>query len=196
MKAVFNHVDQKLLWIPIVFFMIRIWGTLRYFISLMPHCRYNCYGEIVTLPHCYNVLYHPILLYTQSIGDPGQGWSNALLFVIFHRPISERLFPCCCACWDRFLQWSSEVTDRLVICKIRRRPVINRSPPSSTACTPDNFATSNNDDHNPLIVKKKTGSKTSYDSVLYYSTENDPTPKVTLPKDNISINEPIDSMDQ
>ena len=207
MKAAFNHVDQKLLWIPIVFFMVRIWGTLRYIISLTPSCRYVCYDstgtpDIVTLPYCYNILYHPLLLYTQSIGDPGQGWSNALLFVIFHRPISERLFPCCCACWDRFLQWFGEMTDRLIICQIRRKPVIDHSPPSSTPCTPDNSAgTSNNDDHNPLIIKKKkSGSKTSYDSVLYHSgsIENDPSsPKVTTlpPNDNISINEPMDSTD-
>ena len=207
MKAAFNHVDQKLIWIPIVFLMVRIWGTLRYFISLLPICRYVCYDntgtpDIVTLPHCYNVLYHPILLYTQSIGDPGQGWSNALLFVVFHRPISERLFPCCCACWDRFLQWFGEMTDRLIICQIRRKPVTNYSPLSSANCTPDNSAgTSTNDDHNPLIIKRtKSASKTSSDSVLYCSgsIENDPSsPKVTAlpPKDNISINEPIDSTD-
>lgn len=208
MKAAFNHVDQKLLWIPIVFFMVRIWGTLRYFISLMPSCHHVCYGDndvpdIVTLPPCYNKLYHPLLLYTQSIGDPGQGWSNALLFVIFHRPISERLFPCCCACWDRFLQWFGKIADRLIICQIRQRPVVDRSPPSSTPCTPSNSAggTSHvDDDHNPLIIKKKSGSKTSYDSVLYYSgsVENEPgSPKVTAmllpPKNNISINEPMDS---
>lgn len=205
MKAAFNHVDQKLIWIPIVFFIVRIWGTLRYFISLIPSCRHIChdvYGnpDIVTLPHCYNILYHPLLLYTQSFGDPGQGWSNALLFVVFHRPISERLFPCCCACWDRFLQWFEELTDRLIICKIRRKPV-PYSPPNSATCTPDNSAgTSNNDDHNPLITKMtRSSSKASYDSVLYSgSVENDPnSPKITVlpPKDNISINEPIDSTD-
>ncbi len=207
MKAAFNHVDQKLLWIPIVFFMVRIWGTLRYFISLMPTCHHVCYdsdgiADVVTLPSCYNILYHPLLLYTQSIGDPGQGWSNALLFVIFHRPISERLFPCCCTCWDRFLQWFGKIADRLIICQIRRKPVIDRDPPSSTRCTPNNSAgtsQSHDDDHNPLIIKKKkkSGSKTSYDSVLYYSgsVENDPnSPKVATtlpPNDNISINEPI-----
>ena len=206
MKAAFNHVDQKMIWIPIVFFMVRIWGTLRYFISLMPNCHHVChdrYGgsDIVTLPSCYDKLYHPFLLYTQSIGDPGQGWSNALLFVVFHRPISQRLFPCCYACWDRFLQWLGDKTDRLIICQVRRKSV---SPPSSAPCTPDNSAGSSrggDDDHNPLIVKKKkSGSKTSYDSVLYYSgsVENEPSsPKITTlpPNDTISINEPVDSTD-
>jgi hypothetical protein len=173
----------------------------------MQSCHHVCYDsngvpDIVTLPSCYNILYHPLLLYTQSIGDPGQGWSNALLFVIFHRPISERLFPCCCACWDRFLQWLGKITDRLIICQVRRKPIIDRDPPSSTPCTPNNSAGTSqchDDDHNPLIIKKKkSGSKTSYDSVLYYSgsVENDPnSPKVVTtlpPNDNISINEPID----
>ena len=103
MKAAFYNVDQKLLWIPIVFLLLRMWGTLRFFISLARSCHYICDDSIVVLPFCYKVLYHPVLVYLQSIGDPGQGWSNALLFVVFHRPISERLCPCCFASGRGFL---------------------------------------------------------------------------------------------
>ena len=203
MKAVFNHVDQKLIWIPFVFFMVRLWGTLRYFISLLPACRYICYDDnIVTLRSCSAVLYNSFLLYAQSIGDPGQGWSNALLFVVFHRPITERLFPCCVKCWDRLFHWLGKAADCLIICRIRQKPIANDSLCySNTTCTPaDSAATSsnNNNDHNPLLVKNKSGSKTSYDSVVYYPSENDPNPQIRLPvppQDNISINnEPMDSL--
>ena len=193
MKAAFYNVDQKLIWIPVVFFLVRIWGTLRFFMSLHPTCHYRCNGIPVMLPECERVLYNPALVYLQSIGDPGQGWSNALLYVVFHQPIASRLFPCCFVCWKSCSRW---LRRHLVICKVRRK-VVNDSPPSSTAhCTPDNSAGSHYNDQDPLI-KKKSGSTTSYDtnSVLYQSADGgQPKAIVVLADgDNVSINEPLDS---
>ena len=196
MKAAFYNVDQTLIWIPAVFLIVRIWGTLRFFISLLPSCHYVCDDEVVVLPGCRTFLYNPWLVYLQSIGDPGQGWSNALLFVIFHRPIARRLFPCCFLCWERYSQWFMNCARRLVICRIRRKPVVE-TPPSSTHCTPTNSKDSQYCDQDPLIRKKKSGSKTSCDgnSVLYYSTEGGLNPSIIMPDDNVSINEQMDSMD-
>lgn len=195
MKAAFYNVDQILLWIPFVFLLVRLWGTLRFFISLIPTCHQICDGQVVVFPHCYEVLYHPILVYLQSIGDPGQGWSNALLFVIFHKPIAERLFPCWFIYWQRLSKWFRHCAHCIVACRLRRKPV-DDSPINSTAhCTLDNSKSSTGDDHEPLINKKRSGSKTSFNdaTVLYSSNEHDETKaKVSLAADQSSINKSMD----
>ena len=187
MKAAFYHVDQILLWIPFVFLLVRLWGTLRFFISLVPACHRICDGQVVMFPGCYEVLYHPVLVYFQSIGDPGQGWSNALLFVIFHKPIAERLFPCWFIHWRRLSEWSSHV-----VCRFRWKQV-DDSPPKSTL---RGTQSSTGDDHEPLITKKKSGSQTSFNNatVLYCSVDHDETKaKVTLADDRVSINKSLHS---
>ena len=60
----------------------------------MAHCHYPYGGKITMDDDCQKILFHPILVYLQSIGDPAQGWGNALLFVIFNRTIAKRLCPC------------------------------------------------------------------------------------------------------
>lgn len=201
MKSAFYNVDQKLLWIPIVFLLIRMWGNLRFFISLAPSCHYTCDHRVVVLPDCYSVLYHPILVYLQSIGDPGQGWSNALLFVVFHKPIADRLFPWWFVCWPRVLNCFRRCAGFYLVCRVQRKRVVDDSPPSSMAhCTPPSSKSSTYayDDHDPLIIKKKSGSKTSYDnaSVLYYSNEHDGSkPQVVVANDNTSINEFMGTID-
>lgn len=87
MQAAYYKVDQKLVWIPIVFLFLRMWGNIRFIISLFPNS-------------CNKALYNPFLVYMQSIGDPGQGWSNALLFVVFNQKILYRLFPWLPSCWE------------------------------------------------------------------------------------------------
>ena len=66
MYASVLKMDRKVLFIPVVFLLVRIWGTTRYFLSLMPSCsshcpdldeQYNC--------NCDNILYHPVLVYLQ-----------------------------------------------------------------------------------------------------------------------------------
>ena len=92
--AAIIQLDQKLIWIPVVFILLRIWGTIRLFISFSPHCHYPYGGKITMDDVCQKILFHPVLVYLQSIGDPAQGWGNALLFVIFNRTIAKRLCPC------------------------------------------------------------------------------------------------------
>ena len=94
MAAAMAQLDQKLIFIPLIFIFLRIWGTLRFFISFLPSCHEPC-GDILRVVNpCKKALYHPILMVMQAIGDPGQGWGNALVFVVFHKTIAKRLCSC------------------------------------------------------------------------------------------------------
>ena len=86
MQAAYFRLDQKLVWLPIVFLLLRMWGIIRFFISIW------CDRQVPD--GCCSILHNQVLIYLQSICDPGQGWSNALLFVIFNQKIAYRLFPC------------------------------------------------------------------------------------------------------
>ena len=94
--AAIIQLDQKLIWIPVVFIVLRMWGTIRFFISFSPDCHIADQQRhmIVANTSCTDILYNPGLVYLQSIGDPGQGWGNALLFVVFNKTIAKRLCPC------------------------------------------------------------------------------------------------------
>ena len=97
-SAAITQIDQKLIWIPVVFILLRLGGTIRFFISFQSSCHYPCPPnspeKIIITKHCSNYLYFPLLMGLQSVGDPAQGWGNALLFVIFNKTISRRLCPC------------------------------------------------------------------------------------------------------
>lgn len=108
MYAALVQLDQKLLWIPVFFVVFRIWGTIRWLIaSTDPNCwtiDLQCSAEKHNIwynTECLNVLYAPFLVYMQAIGDPGQGWGNALLYVLFHVAILKRLCHCFYYCWRR-----------------------------------------------------------------------------------------------
>ena len=88
------HLDQKLIFIPLVFILLRFWGTLRFFLSFQPSCHYPCDDKLIVTGGCKTALYNPILLVMQAACDPGQGWGNALIFVIFHKTLFKRLCPC------------------------------------------------------------------------------------------------------
>eukprot|EP00731_Ephydatia_muelleri_P037458 Em0476g1a len=72
---------QELLFIPIVFILLRIWGTLE-FIFTEVYSKYFCTNS----PAFLGVL--SALRFLQAIGDGGQGWSNAILY-IFNSPKFE-----------------------------------------------------------------------------------------------------------
>ena len=102
------QLDQKLIWIPIFFILFRFWGTFRWLLAtLYGECNEieeGCsiyYGHIWFSSTCLEVLYGKFLVYMQSIGDTGQGWANALLYVIFHATIARRLCPCFFICGKR-----------------------------------------------------------------------------------------------
>lgn len=86
-----NHFESKLMWIPLIFIFIRVWGTIRFLGSMS--CDLKCLEQCKT----ENIA----LIILQSIFDPAQGWANALLFVIFHRPIAVRICPCVFKLYDK-----------------------------------------------------------------------------------------------
>ena len=88
------HLDQKLIFIPLVFIFLRMWGTLRFFISFAPSCHVPCGVKLTVEDPCKSVLYHPLLMAMQALCDPGQGWGNALIFVVFNKTILKRICPC------------------------------------------------------------------------------------------------------
>eukprot|EP00731_Ephydatia_muelleri_P014825 Em0008g545a len=90
--AMIQQVDRKLLFIPIVFILLRIWGTLE-FIFTEVYSKYFCTNS----PAFLGVL--SALRFLQAIGDGGQGWSNAILY-IFNSPkirnlLLKDLTTCC-----------------------------------------------------------------------------------------------------
>lgn len=70
MVEALSKTDLKLLLVPLIFFLFRVWGTLRFFISMMPSC--NIYvSETERKPDmaffcihtsCYRILYNEVLL--------------------------------------------------------------------------------------------------------------------------------------
>ena len=70
MVEALSKADLKLLLVPLIFFMFRVWGTLRFFISMIP----SCHVYIPETEHspdmaffcihtsCYRVLYNEVLL--------------------------------------------------------------------------------------------------------------------------------------
>lgn len=70
MVEALSKADLKLLLVPLIFFMFRVWGTLRFFISMIP----SCHVYVPETEHspdmaffcihtsCYRVLYNEVLL--------------------------------------------------------------------------------------------------------------------------------------
>ena len=113
--AAMVHLDQKLIFIPLVFIFLRLWGNLRFFISFAPSCHYPCGDRLIVREPCRSALYNPFLMVMQAACDPGQGWGNALIFVVFHKTLFRRLCPCLFflsqrvgKCWQRKRQGRSD----------------------------------------------------------------------------------------
>ncbi|XP_023555185.1 G-protein coupled receptor 157 [Octodon degus] len=74
--------DKKLVLIPLVFICLRIWGTVRFVLTL-------CGSPLVRAP---------ALVLLHGVGNTFQGGANCILFVLGTRAIRERLFALCCCC--------------------------------------------------------------------------------------------------
>ncbi len=111
------NLDQKLIWIPVVFIFLRMWGTIRFFISFSPSCHHpykDCSPPTIVIEeHCARYLYDPALIIMQSVGDPAQGWGNAILFVFFTRTIAKRLCPCCFILGEKLNSCFSAIAEAL-----------------------------------------------------------------------------------
>lgn len=89
--AILRRTDKKLVAIPVVFVLLRMWGTLHYLYSLavvhhtLQGCTTRILGAVFTT---FAVL--------QAIGDGGQGWGNFILYVMVSDKIRTRLLAGCC----------------------------------------------------------------------------------------------------
>lgn len=63
--------ERRLTLVPIIFILVRIWGTIRFIIYLS--------NSVAT----FNSEWEKALLYLQGIGDSSQGFANFLLFCLF-----------------------------------------------------------------------------------------------------------------
>lgn len=93
-----KRADHKLILIPVVFILVHIWGTIRFFrfLACLPDCQST--GPSHALP---------VLVILQGIGDNSQGFANFLLFCLFSKKIRER-FQQLCAHRQRILFISAE----------------------------------------------------------------------------------------
>ena len=76
--------DFRLIWIPLVYFVLRMGGHIRWGLEWSRGSSFN------TCP-----LPDIILAFFQVIGDTGQGWANAILYILFNQAMRRRLLECC-----------------------------------------------------------------------------------------------------
>ncbi|XP_064385388.1 G-protein coupled receptor 157-like [Halichondria panicea] len=84
--SVVKKADRKLTFIPIVFVLLRIWGTIQFFYSLAVSQYISCACTTQVIATVFTVL-----TYFQAIGDGGQGWGNVFLYVLASDKIRTRL---------------------------------------------------------------------------------------------------------
>ncbi|KFP08432.1 putative G-protein coupled receptor 157, partial [Calypte anna] len=81
--------DKKLVLIPVIFIILRIWSTVRFILTL-------CNSPAVQ---------NSVLVVLHGIGNTFQGGANCVMFVLCTRVVRARLFSsiCCCNCDE--LDW-------------------------------------------------------------------------------------------
>ena len=69
--------DIKLFLIPIAFVFLRVWGEIHLLMT------------VIDPKNMY-----PYLLYPQAVFEPGQGWLNAIIYILLTRNVRRRIFRC------------------------------------------------------------------------------------------------------
>ncbi|XP_060072132.1 G-protein coupled receptor 157-like [Ylistrum balloti] len=87
-KAAIESANRKLMFVPLVFILCRIWGTIRFFIG-------NFAPEYADKPEVKWIV--PM----QGIGDSAQGFVNFVVYCCMTDAIRRRLFKCCMCCIKR-----------------------------------------------------------------------------------------------
>ncbi|KAM9270147.1 G-protein coupled receptor 157 [Morus bassanus] len=82
--------DKKLILIPVIFIILRIWSTVRFFLTL-------CNSPAVQ---------NSVLVVLHGIGNTFQGGANCIMFVLCTRAVRTRLFSSICCCHYDELDWS------------------------------------------------------------------------------------------
>lgn len=86
---VVKKADRKLTLIPVVFVLLRMWGTLQFFFSLAVQTECGCVSKSIGRAFTFFGI-------IQAIGDGGQGWGNFVLYILASGKIRRRLLSCCC----------------------------------------------------------------------------------------------------
>lgn len=109
--------DYKLLLIPIVFMLMRMWGTTRYFISMHGKNTRALFSPPLLYLQVTNYYCTYMHCYFQALGDPLQGFGNAVLFILFSKVILKRMcapvimcFRCCSTCFTSKCDNSGGIT--------------------------------------------------------------------------------------
>ena len=101
--------NRRFKYIPVFFLLLRIWGTVQLFYSIgmagknhdgcLPpgvQTGYFILGIVQVATRYKIILYRSCFIYfshdSQAIGDPGQGWSNAILYIFMSPVMRKRLF--------------------------------------------------------------------------------------------------------
>eukprot|EP00118_Oscarella_pearsei_P027092 m.1010 g.1010 ORF g.1010 m.1010 type:complete len:388 (+) comp5454_c0_seq1:129-1292(+) len=79
LAAVTKTVDKKLIFVPVIFIGIRIWGTIRFFLYVASPLLIEC-GNNKTV----------WLMYMQGIGDSAQGAFNCVLFCFAAKSVRKQ----------------------------------------------------------------------------------------------------------
>ncbi|NXH18718.1 GP157 protein, partial [Bucco capensis] len=81
--------DKKLILIPVIFIILRIWSTVRFILTL-------CNSPAVQ---------NPVLVVLHGIGNTFQGGANCIMFVLCTRLVRTRLLSSICCCHSDELDW-------------------------------------------------------------------------------------------
>ena len=100
--------DLKLILIPIAYLFLRFWGYFRWLAQI----------KLISQLTSFKIFCdsYTFLIYFQAIGDPGQGWANAILYLAMTKSIRKRVLKkCrCIRLWQRKkknrLVWSSDTS--------------------------------------------------------------------------------------
>ncbi|XP_025906821.1 G-protein coupled receptor 157 [Nothoprocta perdicaria] len=107
--------DKKLILIPVIFIILRIWSTVRFILTL-------CNSPAVQ---------NSVLVVLHGIGNTFQGGANCIMFVLCTRVVRARLLSSLCCCRHAGSRWSLPGSDgewrRPERCRDRDAPDPERS---------------------------------------------------------------------
>ncbi|XP_041375949.1 G-protein coupled receptor 157-like [Gigantopelta aegis] len=95
-----KEANRKLTFVPLVFILLRVWGTLRFIIGVVDH-------EYAKSPQASWIV--PL----QCVGDSAQGIANCVIYCFFTTAIRRRLVNSCC-CVKRRSGQITEVTSHSI----------------------------------------------------------------------------------
>lgn len=94
--------DENFVFIWLVLYLLRIWGTVRYFIAI---------SRIHNMSHPVFDDIDKVLVYFQSIGDSGQAFCNCIIFCFLDKTVRHGMIVRMCPRRQRGLQHMADSED-------------------------------------------------------------------------------------